>query len=180
MNAIDKLQAERQRLVGRLAEIDKILGQYEELQRVAESYFTTNASHTPPSDSGADPVAMRESKELETNLSMSAMPGVRRPKTPMVDFERAVIEVLSEAEEPLDRSVLYKALLDRDVVIGSPDESSDLNTLSARMSRMKEKVVNVRGHGYWLKDRAFPDGGYEPQGGDDTLSPGDRGDLDMF
>ena len=39
MNAIGKLQAERQRLVERLDQIDNILGQYEELQRMAESYL---------------------------------------------------------------------------------------------------------------------------------------------
>ena len=97
----------------------------------------------------------------------------------MVDFEHVAIEVLSEADTPLDRSALYKALLDRDVVIGSPDESSDLNTLSARMSRMKEKVVNVSGYGYWPKGRAFLPGGYEPQGANDMQPLAASGDNNL-
>ena len=168
MNSIEKLQAERLKLVGRLAEIDKILGQYEELQRMAESYFSTDVPHTPPDDSASDAVSISEPQGFET--PMPTMPGIRKPKTPMADFERVVTGVLAEAEKPLDRSALYKALLDRNVVIGSPNEISDLNTLSARMSRMKEKVVNVTGYGYWPKHRPFLEGGYDPRIVDDTQS----------
>lgn len=170
MNAIEKLQAERQRLVARLAEIDKILGQYQEIQRIAESYFAKNAPHTPSTDSVSGPETLPEPQCVEPTKPMMRMPGFRKPKTPMADFEQAVVEMLSEVEEPLDRSALYKALTERDVVIGSPDERSDLNTLSARMSRMKEKIVNVSGYGYWLRERAFPPGGYEPKA-DNDLSP---------
>lgn len=176
MNAIEKLQAEHQRLVERLAEIDKILGQYQEIQRMAESYFATSAPHTPTTDSASERVALSEPQRVEPTKPMMPIPGARKPKTPMADFERAVTEVLSEAEKPLDRSALYKALIDRDVVIGSPDESSDLNTLSARMSRMKEKFFNVTGYGYWPKGRAFLPGGYNPQGANDTQPLGGGGD----
>lgn len=162
MNAIEKLRAERQILVERLGEIDKILGQYQEIQRMAESYFATRTANTPSTDSASDPVAFSEPQRVETTKLMMPMPSVRKPKTSMADFERAVIKVLSEANEPLDRSALYKALIERDVVIGSPDENADLNTLSARMFRMKERVFNMKGYGYWLKERAFPPGGYEP------------------
>lgn len=170
MNAIEKLQAERQRLVERLTEIDKILRQYQEVQRMAESYFDATTPHTRHTDSASGIVELSEVQRVEPPKPMMPMRDFRKPKTPMVDFEQAVVEVLSEAEEPLDRSALYKALIQRDVVIGSPDESSDLNTLSARMSRMKEKIVNVSGYGYWLRERAFPPGGYEPKA-DNDLSP---------
>lgn len=163
MNAIEKLQAERQRLVDRLAQIDKILGQYEELQRVAESYLTGNTPHTKLTDSDTVQIGVRDFDEVEARDRMQTTTSSRRPKTPMTEFEAVVVEVLSDAEKPLDRSALYKALGNRGVVIGSADESSDLNTLSARMSRMKEKVVNVSGYGYWLKERAFHEGGYAPR-----------------
>ena len=180
MNAIEKLQAERQRLVARLAEIDKILMQYEELQRVAENYLSSDTSHTAPSDSGVISDNSEKQQVLKPTASTPTVPHARKSKTNMVDFERIVLDVLSEAEKPLDRSALYKALLDRDVVVGSPTESADLNTLSARMSRMKERVVNVSGYGYWPKERAFPEGGYEPQEGNETPSRSDPGGLDMF
>lgn len=170
MNAIEKLQSERQRVVARLAEIDRILGQYEELQRIAEKYLTSGDPHTASTGTVTDSVKRQEEAQAEPSVTELSLPGAKSPKTPMVEFERVVTELLSEAERPLDRSALYKALLDRGIVIGSPDESSDLNTLSARMSRMKDKVVNVSGYGYWPKDRAFLPGGYAPQGVDDIQS----------
>ncbi len=179
MNAIEKLQSERQRVVARLAEIDRILGQYEELQRIAESYLASGASHTADSGTVTDSVKTQAEAQREPSVTEPNLPRVKSPKTPMVEFERVVIELLSEAEVPLDRSALYKALLDREIVIGSPDESSDLNTLSARMSRMKDKIVNVSGHGYWPKDRAFPPGGYVPPGGDDVQSQDVTSESDL-
>lgn len=164
MNAIEKLQSERQRLVARLTEIDKILGQYDELQRIAESYLATGAPHMPITDSAVDPVVRSEGGEQKPNIPESTSSVERKSKTPMADFERIVCDVLTAAEKPLGRSALYEALQERGVVIGSPDQSADMNTLSARMSRMSEKVMNVKGYGYWLKGRAFPEGGYNPGG----------------
>jgi hypothetical protein len=176
MNAIEKLKAERQNLVDRLGEIDRILGQYAELERIAESYFATGAPHT----SSTDSVAFSELQRAKSMKPIMPMPTMRKPKTPMADFARVVVEVLSEAQEPLDRSALYKALIQRDVVIGSPDERSDLNTLSARMSRMQGKIVNVSGYGYWLRERAFPPGGYEPEADNDLSSASEDGEHDPF
>lgn len=164
MNAIEKLKEERQRMVERLAEIDKILGQYEELQRAAEGYFAADVQHTPPADSNLNAFRMPSPQEPVANPVSPTMPGVRKAKTPKPLFERAVLEILAAAERPLDRSALYGTLRGRGVVIGSPDESSDLNTLSARMSRMKDKIINVTGYGYWLKERPFLPGGYNPEG----------------
>jgi hypothetical protein len=179
MNTIEKLQSERQRVVARLAEIDRILGQFEELQRIAESYLNFGISHTAPTGTVTDSVKMGEEPQTEPSASDPVLPRTQSPKTPMVEFERVVTELLSEAEKPLDRSALYKALLDREIVIGSPDESSDLNTLSARMSRMKEKVVNVSGYGYWPKDREFLPGGYVLQGAGDIQSSNDTNESNL-
>lgn len=180
MNAIEKLEAERQRIVARLAEVDKILMQYEELQRVAESYLSSDISHTPPSDSDVASDVSGKQQGLKPASGSPIIPRHHKSKTSMVDFERIVLELLLEAEKPLDRSALYKALLDRGVVIGSPTESADLNTLSARMSRMKERVVNVSGYGYWPKERTFTEGGYEPQEDSETPSQNDPHGVDVF
>ncbi len=168
MNAIKKLQTERQRLVARLAEIDKILCQYEELQRIAETYLAADDTHTSLADSGANLVEMTKPQEAHHSDRTGNVVHETRRKTSMDEFERVVVDVLTEAESPLNRAALYKALVDRGVVIGSSNENADLNTLSARMSRMKEKVVNVSGYGYWLKDRPFLRGGYKPEGANDT------------
>lgn len=180
MNAIEKLRTERQRLVARLAEIDKILGQYEELQRIAESYLTTEMPHKHFSDSGYQQGVSGETLGSRLNAEMPRVVDQHKSKTPMAEFEKVVVEVLSETHEPLDRSALYKALMARDVVIGSPDERSDLNTLSARMSRMKENIVNVTGFGYWLKERAFAPGGHAPQVIDATLSMSGKEDHNFI
>ena len=163
MNAIEKLQAERQRLVARISEIDKILGQFEELQRMAESFFSVATTNTDSREKYSDSAA--PSTDDSGQIREFSMPDrfqPTKPKTPMAEFMNIVLQILAGAEQPLDRSALYAELLNRGVVIGSPDESSDLNTLSARMSRMTENVTNVKGYGYWLKDREFRQGGYHP------------------
>lgn len=180
MNPIEKLQAERQRIVARLTEIDNILVKYDELQRAAENFFSTDAQHTLKSDSDNNSDIAHDSHRAEPSSIAPHVPVTQRSKTPMADFERAVMEILSETETPLNRSALYKALIDRDVVIGSPDESADLNTLSARMSRMNEKVVNINSYGYWLKHRSFVAGGYEPEEERVTTSSTDLNAFDIL
>ncbi len=162
MNAITELQAERQKLVGRLAEIDKILRQFDELERAAETYLATSRPYTSPTDSDSnqhpEPVHGGAGPITPDRFA----PPVSRPKTAMAEFVDKVEAVLTSTDRPLERTALYKALLERDVVIGSPDENADLNTLSARMSRLRDKFINIPGHGYWLKRRAYPKGDYSP------------------
>ena len=180
MDAIEKLQAERQRLVARLSEIDKILSRFDELQRIAERFFTTEAPHTGHHDGSNDSVVASTS-HLDQNPEVSSGDSLApiKPKTPMSVFVDTVLKVLAGAEQPLDRSALYAELLNRHIVIGSPDESADLNTLSARMSRMSEKVTNIKGYGYWLKDRAFLEGGYRPSSDYEVPIPRGAG-ADIF
>lgn len=166
MNPIEKLIAERQRLVERLEQINQILRQYEELQRIAEGYWSLDE---PQSASGEPaPQPSSDNPSIDETLGPND-PATRVPvksKTPMAEFDTVVMEILRTSEKPLNRSALYEAVCARGVVIGSGNESSDLNTLSARMSRMADKtdkVVNIRGYGYWSASRPFPEAGYQPQ-----------------
>lgn len=159
MNAIEKLRAERQRLVSRMEEIDNILGQFDNLQKMAESYFAEDTTHTLPSDSATTHAARHGISPRPVAFANNLSSSTKKAKTPMAEFESAVVDVLSNTAAPLDRSALYEGLQERSIVIGSPDRSADLNTLSARMSRLprlKEEVTNVPGLGYWLKVRALP------------------------
>jgi hypothetical protein len=166
MNPIEKLIAERQRLVERLEQIDQILRQYEEIQRIAEGYFLPDESR-PTSREPAPQPAVGVSSVAD--ILVPSNPTTRvpvQPKTPMPEFDRIVMEILGASERPLNRSALYEAVCARGVVIGSGDESSDLNTLSARMSRMvdkTDKVVNIKGYGYWPASRPFAEAGYRPE-----------------
>lgn len=179
MTAIEKLQTERQRLVVRLTQIDKILSQYDDLQRIAESYLIADASHTAASDLSGGSGMLSDSQVIEMRVSDQSSLGARKQKTRMADFERIVVDLLHETDKPLDRTDLYTALINRGVVIGSRDESSDMNALSARMTRLRDRglVTNITGHGYWLKDRAFAEAGYEAKNAEEGRTPTDLSNI---
>jgi hypothetical protein len=77
----------------------------------------------------------------------------RFSKTPVAAFERAVIEVLQEADGPMDRVAIYEALKERGITVGSGDRERELNVVSARVYRMAlgGQLEGVRGQGYRLK-----------------------------
>ena len=81
--------------------------------------------------------------------SASAESAGRRVTADVADFERAIREILRVAQEPLDRNELYKICMDRNIPVGGKEP---MNTLASRMSRM-DGVENIRGKGYFLKDR---------------------------
>lgn len=165
MDAIERLKQERQHLAERLAEIDHILSKYEEINRLAERLFSQLATEQQNTDS----LSFRREALLGFERKAHGVVEKRQPesgpqnapKTPMEEFEKVVLQILDEADRPLDRVALYDELQNRKVVIGSVDKGADLNTLSARMSRMKG-VTNLKGFGYWLESRTYADADYQP------------------
>ena len=175
MDAIEKLRNERRNLAARLADIDNILIKYDDLQRLAENFFSVSIAPTAATDSGNS--SETPPRELTGGIRLrrrSNLP-TGQTKTPMEVFELVTREILAAADKPLDRAALYGELRKRDIVIGSPDDNADLNTLSARMSRMTA-TINVRGYGYWLKDRSFPEGGYMPTSFGDGMASDEETD----
>ena len=169
MEIIARLREERQALVDRVTQIDKMLQQYDEWGREAQQLLsltgTAKAEAHLDRAAPADSTVFAESSEPEQpkfhqigNVrvrlrSPSSSPVVGR-KTPIPEFEAAVIDVLREVGQPMDRVALYEALTARNIVIGSGGRDRDLNALSARVYRMaqdpKNRISGERGQGYRL------------------------------
>ena len=169
MEIIARLREERAALVARVTQIDKMLQQYEEWGREAQQLLSLTG--TAKAESHIDHVALAASTIVaetsepeqpkfrrEGNVpvrlgSPSSLPVVGR-KTPIPEFEAAVIDVLRESGQPMDRVALYEALTARGIVIGSGGRERDLNALSARVYRMAQVPINrisgERGQGYRL------------------------------
>lgn len=154
MKIKELLLKERQELVDRLAQIDKMLGQYDELERAAQALITGSTRPAISIDS-------HDQRTEEKTPGEDQAPDTRHPdtearsrlKTPTDEFERAVIDILREADAPMDRTELYDALTERGVVIGGGDKGKELNALSARIYRMAKAghLEGKRGSGYRLK-----------------------------
>lgn len=157
MDIISRLRAEREALVDRLAEIDKILSQFEEVERAARRIVeaipvvsVTTGDASPPSRLGQYVVLTQKPHRYEADGGGAQ----GRVKTPIEEFEKAVVDVLREANQPMDRVALYEALMARGIVIGDGDRDKELNALSARVYRMTQAglLENKRGEGYRLKE----------------------------
>lgn len=166
MEVIAQLRAEREALVGRLEKIDKMLRQYEEWGQEAQRLLSVTG--VSPSSSGQTieaaanflPHTLEEhgASAVETPFQQSLRPTQMR-KTPIAEFEAAVIDVLRHAGQPMDRVALYDALTERGIIIGDGDRDKELNALSARVYRMAKApnshISSERGQGYsWAEDGA--------------------------
>lgn len=167
MEIIARLREERASLVARVSQIDKMLQQYEEWGREAQRLLSlTGTVKTDSAEDRAAPTDLLAGEVSET----SDQPEYRQPgniriqarssfsvagrKTPIPEFEAAVIDVLRESGQPMDRVALYNALTVRGVVIGHGGRDKDMNALSARIYRMardpKNGISGERGKGYQL------------------------------
>ena len=190
MDIVTRLRAEREVLVERLAQIDKMLREYDEWGREAQRLLSlTAASGGVANNEAIDQGAEADSKSggiaIEAHRRLENIDRVRRVrlgpsnKTPIRDFEAAVIDVLKESGKPMDRTELYDALTERGIVIGSGNRDKDLNALSARVYRMAQNpehgITGERGQGYRLMgddevDTSAPTGQPEASAtGDDDL-----------
>lgn len=184
MEIIARLREEREALVARIAQIDQMLKQYDEWGREAQRLLSLTSvvetgshenraglSGTPAGAEAEVPVQpiFRQVGNAKIRLrSRSSLP-VAGSKTPMPEFEAAVIDVLRESGQPMDRVALYNALMARGIVIGDGGRDKDLNALSARVYRMAQdpnnRISSERGQGYRL---ITDDETVEPESVDDS------------
>jgi hypothetical protein len=74
-------------------------------------------------------------------------------------FEVQAAKLILEEARPLTRS----EILTRFAAIGKPLPGNDpLKTAGTKLWRARDTFVNIRGAGYWLKDRPLPALGYDP------------------
>jgi hypothetical protein len=109
----------------------------------------------------AVPIRMPPAKDEDGDHRESRKEPVKRatgnPKKEVV--AEAAREIIAERREPVPRSDLFKALTDRGIILQGADPEMVLSTM---LWRMRDRVVRVRGGGYWLAEVPYPDAGYEP------------------
>ena len=76
------------------------------------------------------------------------------------EVAEAARAIITERGEPVSRPDLYKALLERGVVVRGTDPEK---TLSTMLWRTEGQIVRVRGGGYWLADVPYEAAGYDPK-----------------
>lgn len=194
MEIIVRLRKERAALVARVNRIDEMLRQYEVWGREAQQLLSMEKHLTESAPTSATVQVNAEAslsasnasivdddiaqQVLEGEVGREAVPAQRK-KTPMKEFEAAVMEVLRDARRPLDRVAVYEALTARNIVIGDGDRDKELNSLSARLYRMAQDssngIISERGQGYSLQtadeeaDLASSDGAPYPDTNLDDL-----------
>ena len=182
MDIVARLREEREALVERLAQVDKMLKEHDEWGREAQRLLSlTPAPEVRQHDAATDvfgPSTIDEATGSEAGepkrssmFRKRTFPVQTRVKTPMPEFEAAVIDVLRNAERPMDRTELYDALTARGIVIGSGTRDADLNALSARVYRMakdpQNQITSERGQGYRivLEEENDDEAAQEPESG---------------
>jgi hypothetical protein len=171
MSRIDDLMEERRQLQLRIGVIDRAISEYHEWERRVELLLPTQGRNALRMDAGPTPPTTRDvAIATVTNALLSASQQAGAPKaSSMEDFTDAVNDLLDQIDRPLQRTPLFEALEARGIVI---DGKEPLNTLSARMTRM-ENVTNIKGFGFWRKDRPYAPADYVPE-------PTRRSGLDLI
>lgn len=72
-------------------------------------------------------------------------------------------EIITERGAPMTRGELVKAFESRGYPIAGSPPSRNMGTI---MWRLRDKFVNIEGHGYWPKDIPNPSLGYVPESHD--------------
>jgi len=93
------------------------------------------------------------------------------PTMSQAEFEVIAHQIIEEAGRPLTRSQIIQRFADA----GKPITGDASKNAGTKLWRAKEKFVNIRGAGYWLRDRPLPALGYTP----DTITPEQDYDPDF-
>ncbi|KWV43855.1 hypothetical protein AS026_19490 [Rhizobium altiplani] len=68
-------------------------------------------------------------------------------------------EIIEASDAPVSRAALFEALADRSIIISGKNPHMVLSTMLWRAGA-EEGIINLKGYGYWLKDRDYPEGNY--------------------
>lgn len=155
MDMISQLREEQETLRQRIQKIDELVEEYQRWEARVASLVQGNII---PTEAMAEAVVVKPPVAYANRTQANA--------TSMEEFEKGVLDVLGRAEAPRNRTDLLSDLEGVGVVVGGRDAR---NTLSARLSRMREQVINIPSLGYWLRSRPYEPGNY--LGSDDLLTP---------
>jgi hypothetical protein len=146
MDRISALRQERGALALRLAEIDRALSDYDDLENRVAMLLEPHPDQ---------PVQLIAPVEAAPGKGAAvAVPALKR--SPMSMFVEVTRHILAEAPQPLNRTDLLERIEQSGVVVGGADARA---TLSTRLSRIDD-VTNIAGHGYWLKHRPYKAANY--------------------
>jgi hypothetical protein len=81
------------------------------------------------------------------------------------DVAAAALEIIRERGEPVSRSDLYTALIERGFTIEGTDPEMVLSTM---LWRMKDKVMRFKNGGYWDPKADWEPAGYKSEWRDET------------
>lgn len=99
-----------------------------------------------------------------------------RPKNPdRREVADRALQIVRDAERPLSRRELFERLAASGVVISGKDPEMVLGTMLYR----DDRIVRLRGHGYWPRDEVYEPAFYIPEhegviGATESKDPGPR------
>lgn len=139
----DQLAAEINQIQQRLDELRREIGRVDSFLRDWAEF------------AGAPAATVVDSPDTRATSSDETKPRAKNPpKEAVVEVAR---EILRSRGEPMGRSALYNALLKRGVVLEGADPEMVLSTM---LWRMKDEIVRIPKHGYWLADVSHESSGY--------------------
>lgn len=161
MNADDSLRKAADRL-------DKIHDEIEVLQHEAREIETAiSVMRRFGAEVSADDDAVRPEPQKETDVRELFIPRPSpRPQSEhqqgmsQAEFEILAARFIEDAARPLTRTEILTRLAASGKSLGAIGDAS--KNAGTKLWRAREKFVNIRGAGYWLKDRPLPALGYTP------------------
>ncbi|MGD0634933.1 MAG: hypothetical protein ABSA13_11750 [Beijerinckiaceae bacterium] len=91
---------------------------------------------------------------------ISGVSSDRAPKGATAKITEAAEQVILAAQRPRPRADLLKEIEARGIVIGGKDPAA---TLSSALWRERDRFVNIKGFGYWLKHLKYDPAFYDPE-----------------
>jgi hypothetical protein len=156
----------RSELRNELRDIERFLELYQQFKAPKEPRQMTMEVPQPDVDSveqeknTAPDLAVVSAAEAEPGTELGDARLTREALKPHIHA------VIMEAGRPLTRGQILLKLDTRDVRVGGKyDRSKNMGTI---LWRLRDDFVNLAGRGYWPRNLAFPEAGYDP---DDQNSP---------
>lgn len=136
-----------------LEEIDRFLKLYEKFQG------GNNRTQSLRLDSESQPRAVEPMvNSLAEAGDDTRFPGSRRGWTKEM-LRPHLRRLILEAGRPLTRGALLRILDQNNIPVGGSNRSKNMGTI---MWRLRDDFVSLEGLGYWPKDVAWPEAGYNP------------------
>ncbi len=110
------------------------------------------------SGEAVNPMESASSQENKPEPSRARKKAIRNSKKE--DVAAAALEIIRERGEPVSRSDLYAALIERGFIIEGTDPEMVLSTMLWRMMKL---IVRLKSGGYWERGKIAPEHGYSQE-----------------